>query len=257
VRLTALIYTALVLAISPGFVSLQENGTTVVAVRTPDFVILAADSRVLQGSAGELKGCKIERVGNAFISHAGLFRDPSTGWDLRQDVRNAVNRGGSLRSIADRFVALTQPMLTTAVARLRTVDPKYFLQYCEGKHTPEVVFAQMENDVPSLSLRSFLIETRDGKVTVSLDPAIDCPGNCPTGMTDVTLGNHDVADKIYAATPHFWRVNGFVRGIDKLIMSESDANPKEVFPPISILVLDKTGAHWERDHQGLCPDIEP
>ena len=144
-----------------------------------------------------------------FISHAGLFRDPTTGWDLQQDATNAAEKGGTLDDIADRFAALTQPNLTTAVQRLRMVDPQYFLKYCEGKHTPQIAFASVENGVPTLILRSFFIETLKGRVRVSLDPAIDCPGSCPTGNTDVTLGNHAEADKVYAATPHFWKVNGF------------------------------------------------
>jgi hypothetical protein len=256
-RSTATIYIALMVAISPIPVTLQERGTTVVAVRTPDFVILAADSRVLQGSTNEMKGCKIERAGDVFFSRAGMFLDPSTGWDLSRDARRAAAPGGSLRDIADRFVSLTQRGLITTMARLKKVDPEFFGRHCEGKHDPEIVFAKIEAGVPALALRSFHIETKNGQVTVSPDPAVNCPGDCPTEYTDVTLGNHDAADKLYSATPHFWRVNGFVDGIDKLIMSESEANPMEVIPPISILRLDKTGAHWERGYQGLCPGMDP
>jgi len=232
-----------------------ETGTSIIAVRTPDVAYIGADSRILQGASQQSTGCKIEQIRGTFMSHAGIFKDPSTGWDLREDAKTSVEKGGTIREIADRFAAGTQPRLTVAVKRLKVVDPDYFRRYCEGKHDPAVVFAGLENGVPVIAARSFLIQTRDGQVVVTADPAEDCPGDCPTGMTDLPLGNHDVSDKIYAATPHFWRVNGFIPGIDKLITSEIDTNPEEVAPPISILRIDGSGAHWEEAHRGLCPEI--
>lgn len=254
-RTLALICSGLILGIVPPLPSPPETGTSIIAVRTPDVAYIGADSRILQGPTRQFTGCKIEQIRGMFVTHAGIFSDPSTGWDLREDSKASVEKGGTIREIADRFAARTQRALTTAVTRLKVVDPAYFRRYCEGKHSPAVLFAGLENGIPVIAAHSFFIETRKGQVVVTPDPAVDCPGDCPTGMTDLPLGNHDASDKIYAATPHFWRVNGFIPGIDKLITSEIAANPDEVGPPISILRIDKSGAHWEEGHQGLCPDI--
>jgi len=74
----------------------------------------------------------------------------------------------------------------------------------------------------------------------------------PRGAKVVALGIHDHVAQ-YLAKHDPLDVSNAVGIVNDLVQIEIDAHPENVGPPISILVLEKSGAHWEQ--QGACADI--
>jgi hypothetical protein len=72
----------------------------------------------------------------------------------------------------------------------------------------------------------------------------------------IVLGDNLEANNLFDKSPHFWRDNDLIPGMEKLINVEIAANRDDVGGPISIILLvDKKGVQWLPGHQGVCPAI--
>jgi len=232
------------------------SGTTVVVFRTPTVAVLSADSGVFSQQGRGHNECKIAQFGKVFIGHAGIIRD-KLGYDLVADVSEAVRKGGSLKEIADRWQESSIDPLTRAMTWVWKHDPSYFAKYFQEKDSPDVAFVTFEDNEPAFAERDFTTSVMNGKLEVLPREPQDCPGKCPiSAVVERTLGYNDTADQLVAST-EFRKANSLVEASYKMIKSEADAHPDAVAEPISILIIDKSGAHWAPGHQGVCPDIAP
>jgi hypothetical protein len=232
--------------------------TTIVAIRSPAYVVVASDSRVSAISSGEVSptlGCKIQQVGTFFVGAAGYFGD-TRGFNAFDLARKASTEGGDLIAIADRFERVTIEPFKGLIQTFRQEHPVDFTRYCDNRDCLEVVFVGIENAVPKLYMRSFRATIRDKEIVIEPADRHDCPGDCVTGAAEALLGIHGNADALIDRTPHFWKVKGIVAGMDEVIGAEIKADPAKVALPISILTIDGSGPHWEPGHQGVCRDIK-
>jgi hypothetical protein len=233
--------------------------TTIVAIRSPDYVVLAADSQVtvasLDGNTAVAE-CKIQEIGANFVGAAGYFRETPRGFSAFDIARKASNQGGDLMAIADRFERAALEPFKASVQRFRQDNPALFASYCNNRDCLEVAFVGQEGGINKLSVRCFRVTTPAEQIVVEPSHRLDCPGNCQAGAAEALLGIHENADALINRTPHFWMVKGIVAGIDQLIGTEVEANPGDVGLPISILTIDGSGPHWEPGHRGVCPDAK-
>jgi hypothetical protein len=242
-----------------GAVSSTGSGTTIVAVRAPNFVVLGADSLVAamgNDKGAPLLGCKIIQDGKVFVGVAGIFADNrgSEAYDL---AKRALRRSANMISGANQFEKLARVPFRRLIRRFRRENPTKFSKYCNNRECLEVVFATIENGIPTLAVRGFLVSGRGRKVRARPAKHVDCPGQgCPTGAMQIVLGDNLEANNLFDKSPHFWRDNGLIPGMEKLINVEIAANRDDVGGPISIILLvDKKGVQWLPGHQGVCPAI--
>ena len=82
---------------------------------------------------------------------------------------------------------------------------------------------------------------------------IDCPESCG-GKRTIVLGAVDLAKQLTSGGfqgPNEAPVNEAAF----LITMESVFHPGYVSPPLSILELDRRGAHWAPKYRGRCPQL--
>lgn len=93
------------------------RGTTIVALITPDYVALRADSRVAAMGAQSntpTLGCKIQQMDRLFVGIAGIFGE-SDGFDAYDTAKLSSKRGGKIDTIADRFEQTATLSFTKAI----------------------------------------------------------------------------------------------------------------------------------------------
>jgi hypothetical protein len=233
------------------------SGTTVVGVRTPTEIIVGADSKMVAigdnpTDAGQ--ACKIIQVDNLFFAHARLMRDSWGTFSVSETVLRARRSGGTILETANNFERLIVPSLTKILEQIKREHPSYFRQHYEGGSAVDIVFFGMEKDVPVLYLRYFVASsTVGGSVSVEVR-RLNCPGDCPTGMTYAFLGEQSALNRFLDANPHYSR-NGWVPTINKLIEIEAADKPDFVSLPVDILRVDKSGAGWLQK-KPQCPEIK-
>jgi hypothetical protein len=231
------------------------SGTTVVAVRGNDYVVLGSDSMIIVTTADRnvsLPGCKIQQMNKVFFGAAGVLGGP--GFNAYEIARKASINGADTVAIANRFESAAREPFTAFVQRFRQDNPTAFYRYCNNRDCLQVAFASFDKGIPKLAIRSFRVTTKGESTNVVPDARMNCPGDCVTGAEQVVLGVNSEATSVFDRTPHFWKLRGIVPGMDELIGTEIAAHGDAVGPPVSILILDKAGARWMPRHQGLCQD---
>jgi hypothetical protein len=219
-------------------------------------VVLGSDSLVtlvIGKHTTPASSCKIQRIANVFISASGAIGQAS-GFSAFDIAKRAASNNTELIVAANRFEVGARKPFAAYLSRLRKESPLEFMRFCNDRDCLQVVFATVENGVPKIAVRAFKVRVKGNSIIVTPDSRMDCPGNCATGFEQTVLGVNDEATSIFDRTPHFWRVKGIVPGMEELIGAEISAHGDVVGPPISILMLDKQGARFLPEHQGLCQD---
>jgi hypothetical protein len=235
--------------------AVAAGATTIVAIRTSNYVILGTDSRVnafdfKTGSPTPGLGCKIRQIGQLFVGTDGIIAGKN--FNAYQIAAEAAAKGGGTVAIADRFEGMVKAPFETMLGALRRED---FANYCDQRECLQVAFAGFDGGSPTLAIRRFTTERTAEGVRVSALPHIDCPSSACAGDGDaIVLGVHDHADRLMDS-PNFG-AKGSVASIDDLIDSEIKGHPESVGPPVAILVLSKNGGKWAPEHQGVCTDLK-
>lgn len=222
--------------------------TTIVAVKTQNEIVIGADSKVTDtyGNAFSNQACKIIQAGNLFFAYEGLARDKQTGFDIAQIAARALQLKPNAPisekvSILTGFVA---SQLFDELPRLKQHDPGTYREKVEGGQTfLKILIAGFEGNTPLLFVRQFrAVPINRQTIGVSIVPD-DCLKDCAQGIVVKSLGETAAIDGLPEETPGFWE-GGIVEGVRRLIETEIAARSEYVGPPIDILRIDKTGAHW-------------
>jgi hypothetical protein len=230
--------------------------TTIVVVRTANFILIAADSKATwRGGTGPSTVCKIYRSGDLYFAIGGLEHDGARGFyvkDLVADGFKSVSRFEARVTAAQQEIS---PRFLVRMNRLRAEDPNSFkFEMTDPGPQLSVAFAQMENGVPLFAVRGFeYFDAPSPRVEIS---GSDCPGtDCPGGVTHIEYMGKQNAIKAYYASHDVWKMDPVVLA-RKLVELEIQDEPSSVGPPIAILRLDSSGATWISNGCG-CPIETP
>lgn len=232
------------------FLPLSALATTIIAVRTADFVIIAADSKAAYiGTSGAPTVCKIYNSGQMYFAVAGLDADARRNFSVKSIVAKSLLPSASFDQQVARVESAISQSLPTELSHLQREDPGvYAFTIHNSREVVSVVFAQYQDGVPRLAARGFAW-TMNPSPAIAIN-RVTCPGDCADGRELVSLGQKHAAEK-------FMRANA---GEDfdlpvlavKLVQLEIDETPGNVGPPINELRLDKDGATWLSNEAG-CP----
>jgi hypothetical protein len=254
---SALIILSLFLVVKNTYAQAILTGTTVVAVRTKTEVVVGADSKMVAiGDNLEDAGqtCKIIQVDNLFFAHARLIRDSWGSFSVPETVLQARRKGGTILETANNFEKMIVPSLTKILMQMKREHPAFFQKHYEGGSAVDIVFFGIEKDVPVLYMRYFVASSSaDGSVSIEVR-RLNCPGDCPGGLTYAFLGEQSALNRFLDANPHYSR-NGWIPTINKLIEVEASDKPDFVSLPVDILRVDKNGAEWLQK-KPQCPEIK-
>jgi hypothetical protein len=243
----ALLAAAIILTLSR-----PASATSAIAVRTPTFIVLGADSKVVTATHEDSgPRCKIKNANDVFWVEPNALASSKTHFSL-SDIATVVM--SSQTTMSSRIAAFEDAIRSTVIPILnefRVDDPTYFNEHLNEPWI-EIAFASFEQGVPNLHVRSFVARMAPAGALFEIRRA-DAPSlNYP----DVSLFSLGPNDAINSELSGIGEIGKWLeaRGVDsavrQLIEIETADRPDEVGPPIALVKITKSGALWGSD--GKC-----
>jgi hypothetical protein len=222
-------------------VTLTALATTILVVRTPDQVLIVADSKpTFRGVPGPRAVCKITPVQSGFLAIAGLEHDTGRHFDSRAIATKAFeSSGGFLFRVAEAEL-LERKAVELEMGQLKVEDPDaYRFSIKNGGNILDLALASLDGKILRLAIRQFHFNEATGGVEIV---AFDCPGNCQGGSY------FGYFEPVGGEVEKFLKVNSTpALGVDvlrDLVLRQISATPDEVGPPVEILTLGFSGPRW-------------
>lgn len=230
----------------------SARATTLVAIWSPQQLLLGADSRVVDDQRQPLhNACKIVQQGNLFLAFSGLAEDPATGFTAAALARESLRQAGTLGERLAHFAGSARAPLQRAVTGLASAAPAQFRRLQGGHPVLQVIFAQVEAGVPRLGVAGFTM-TGDGQVEASTRLIAD--GDDGRGPRIIYAGQQQEIRQ-YLGTHHDWYAQDAAGLIRELITRESASGTGLVGTPVDILALGPARARWLQ-RKPECADLQ-
>jgi hypothetical protein len=236
----------------------QAAATTIVVIRTPQEVVIAADSAAtFQGDgrpAGTETVCKIYQVNaGLFFAVSGLVSDSRTGFSIPQIVASGSATGSMAERIA-RVERAVQAAVLREIPRVKERDPAGYATLIGSKGAVTVMLAGIDSGVPvATSFSLGLAESRKGSPKGSIETSIlrdSCPGNCASGVRVFWFGESGAIERLRAAGR--MPALGMPELARFLVQTEIDAGAPRVGGPVDVLRILPGGLVWVQKKPG-CP----
>ncbi len=219
------------------------SGTTIVAMRTPDFFVIAADSlsTFKGGKKPQSSGlmCKILQKGSVVFATAGLVKDPQRGFDSNAIVSKSLQASSPLSTNIKMVEASLSQSFQRELERLRYEEPSLF----KKSRSVTVLLARYEKNQPIASGIQFLGEPGAKGTVLVKTKTLSCPGDCPRGQYIFYLGETSIVKKFMHESGHNLQMSP-EEAVRFMVQLEIDAGTPGVGPPIDVLRLDKNGIKW-------------
>jgi hypothetical protein len=235
----------------------EVGATTIVVVRTPDEIAIAADSQgTFQGNNLPINRrtvCKVyQGADGVFFAVAGLVNDPSTGFNVPELVTRESRIGKTMSEKLRRVEDALKAALLAEIPHIKDRDPDGYRRLVGDKGAITVMFAGVEARSPiATGVSVGLAFSPEG--SISIDVMRDsCPGNCPNGTKIFWLGEADIIEHTIADR----RIPSLgPSDLAKfLVQLEIDSGLPGVGGPIDLLRILPGGTQWIQQKPG-CPII--
>jgi HTH-type transcriptional regulator/antitoxin HigA len=228
----------------------DARSTTIIAVRTPVDISIAADSLgTMRGADGRIttkRVCKIYSQDNLFLGVAGLDNDDGANFKVSDIVFDAIR---SERRLADKMSAASKALQSRLLSEARTFRssrPKDF----DALTNPDsggtsIMLIGIEDGVPAGIGQQFTVSV-DSNKSIQVMPTMrtGCPGDCPSGVMLFHMGTYAAIEGYLAVDPQRRRIVDSADYAAKLVQLEIDAHASGVGGPINVLRLTANGPHW-------------
>lgn len=223
-----------------------SHGTAVFVIRTPNEIVVAADSRSVSGNdtPDPEPICKIRRFSDAYIVVNGISKDTPSGYDVFSSLNVASQRKGLLADKIAAFEPLVKRPLEKALNRLKREEPIAFKRNAIEIAPLGINFFGLERGVLVLYNRRFVVSLLpNNEVSVNIERH-GCPSaDCPDGIAFVTVGAAEFKERFARENPNFLK-GDLVEAARKFVQMQIDTKVVDVGPPIDILQITKRGAKW-------------
>ncbi len=235
VRLSAAL-TACLLAGAP------VHASTLVIIRTPHQVIIAADSLLVWhgDDQGVPLTCKLDGHGDVIFGIAGLMME--SDFDARSFVELVLNTPGSLAERALVLERVLRGPLLGMLTRIRRELPRQFAEQLESGFVLNVTLAAVRNQTAHLEMRDFYAETApDGALRLRV-VRVSCPRDCPRPTEVFGVGETTAMMTHLSTLP---RLPAELPGLAKqLVEIEIADRPALVGPPVDLVRASDAGIEW-------------
>jgi hypothetical protein len=246
------------------------SSTTVVVIRTPTHIVVAADSRITwdNNKLPATKGCKILQVKSSdrlVKGSNGIFY-ASSGFSLelqKQLVQEDVRHASSIAQAADTFSQQGDILARELLSR-----PQEQIDMFADQTRLGAIFFGIEDGIPKAVWVNFVQVGKD-KAKLTLTPHISaCPPDgfpnhmaCPKKLeNDHALAKIGFYDHIEYSMEHNATS---LEGLSdqeialRFVQMEIDHHSQYVSAPIDMMTLTKGGIpYWERNKDGVCSPNE-
>lgn len=231
--------------------------TTIVVVRSPDEIVIAADSKLTDTYGNELNNrvCKIQQAGNLFLAHEGFLKNRQSGFDVVALSQHALmlRPGSTARERVEILTGIVTSRLFSELANLKKNFPDDFRQKFEARTFLSIVVAAFENNRPLVFVRQFrTAQPRSGVIGVTVLQN-DCLEDCSGGIATRLLGETDAIRDLPEETKDFWS-GGLVAGARSMVELQIAARSEYVGAPVDLLQLTARGAKWIQK-KASCPNL--
>ena len=214
--------------------------------------------------AGVSQVCKIHYAAGIVFAFTGIYSaEPppemsrlgkAPSFSILAQLQAALGVPGTLADKLPVAGSAASEALLGILGVVRREQPDEFKKLI-GQSVLEILFATVEKGVPILASRAYRPSLgSDGKIELTQSIG-SCPGTCPfvNGMLTVGLGVHGEINK-YLGINEIHAIPGpsWPDWLAQLVQFEVEAEPNAVGPPISVVELDATGAHWSKGRNGAC-----
>jgi hypothetical protein len=217
------------------------RATTLIAVWTPERLLLGADSLVFTDAPGAApRGCKIAREGDTYFALSGLIDDTGARYQLAPLTRQAMKLTGSMEDKLMAFRQLVRPGLSRALAGLRKDSPADYQFLLAGHPVVQAIFGEVHAASPLLAVASFQLDEGGELREYS---AVLAQQNDPRGPRIIYAGQQ-ARIREYLRDHKDWYAGdqvGLVRG---LIQREIDGDTGRVGGPVDLLAISAGRAEW-------------
>ncbi|MBI3279886.1 MAG: hypothetical protein HYZ57_08610 [Acidobacteria bacterium] len=217
--------------------------TTLVAIWTPDRVLLGADSLVTTNQQAPASGCKIAQAGSTYFALSGLSRDDAAGFAAAPLATEAARQGTMPEKVA-AFVKLARGPLTRAVDGLRRDSPQDYLRLASGRPVLQMIFTQAD-DSPVLGMAAFNVAPEGGlRVHTAVVDGSDARG------PRIVYAGQQGRIREYLKSHRDWAAGDAARLVNTLIQLEIDSGSAYVGGPVDILAITPHRAEWLQRKSG-------
>jgi hypothetical protein len=237
----------------------EASATSIVCLRSPDSVVMAADSMltVRKGSVTSVSKteCKILRSGSYFFSLSGFYKDPARGYDAIETVRGAVDEESTFSENADLAADGVSRGLTAELVRLKSEAPGAFSDIkSRGGTLLNLLFTGFQDGTAQVALLKFRQgASASGEVTLAVERTA-CPGDCNAQTVEAFYLTDTRAIEAYQKKGHAIDWHSPETAAKFLVNLVIDAHTPGVAAPVDVLRIDKDGARWI-EHKEQCPEL--
>jgi hypothetical protein len=209
-----------------------------------DAVYIGVDSKVIK--VGTETGAvasqpKIHQGRDVVFAHAGIFKDIKGKFDVVTAAHAAIGGGGDLDKVVDRFSAAIEPQLSAVLPDIRAENAEYFKT--KLKRPLEMLFASARGGSLKVIVVFFEVVDPSAGALAFRVTRVRRPGDCPSGVSTIALGEHEAADRFLDTHPEILRTRGPVAAIQEAIAAQASATPEFVLLPATLVAIDHLGIH--------------
>lgn len=240
VSIRQILFTVLLLATA-------QSQTSIVAVRDPTRVVLAADSRISSTSS---PFCKIRRCGNGFLAVSGIY--------------DALTRDDQLFQLWPRLLETCRADIAPReqIAQLEAVGIAWLdnvLEFGKSHASSQAEYTQVREQA---TIGIVFVGQADQQFILAraIGNTMDIAGlSAAKAVTtsvydyDLTLAGNTVQDVIFGHVEglpesgeryRIYRLLGVAKGAEFFVNTTIINRPEDVAPPIDIVMIDAHGFHW-------------
>jgi hypothetical protein len=221
-------------------------GTTIVVIRTPVQIVIAADS--LSSSEGLIRlrqsKCKIIPIRGTWFASAGISANTKRTFDVQQIAKRYCRKNSPINNLRIFAKAINGPLIEE-LTRLRQTDRATYEKKVNSRERVvlQTLFAGLERGELTTATADFIATHTDPKpITLKVEFST-CPPQCDQARALIALGHRDNIASFLKRGPNLSRIDDHDLA-EQMITLEIDH--VEVEGPIDILLITKRGANWLR-----------
>jgi len=219
----------------------MASATTLVALWSPERLLIAADSNVITNMPNVLgTACKISQDGPIYYAFSGLVEDKRAGYNVEMLAHEAAQGPGDLSIHLNHFLEAARDPLTRAVAEVKRDAPDQYAWLQQNHPVLQAIFADVESGPATLGVAGVTLAPDGSLIDFSRIVARADDGMGPR----IIYAGQQTHIREYLQSHHDWASVDGTALVRNLVQTEIDASKGEVGGPIDILAIEPKEAHW-------------
>jgi hypothetical protein len=229
--------------------------TTIVIYITPDFVIMAADSKGVFTNAKTNKQSvesvsKIYKSGNRYFSVAGLALNTTRSLNIAAIANERLSHTSNLETAIDQLKLDIKEALLTYLSNQKKNNPTLYRNNLSEKYVTSIGLVTIQNNRPYTHLIGFAASDK-GQLKISVEEEVYKGANSKDAV--YYLGTSGEINRYMNSI----QTNKYepVEFVERLMNLQIDKTPQLVAGPVDILKLTNRRATWVKRKKGTPVDL--